>query len=173
MSKHVKTLSAIGSAIAGWSNTVAANDATRKTLLVQCEKLTLVEKQRVDGELVAYYAEKAGVEVKAREKAHALFCSSVPAWEKNAKGFVDHPAAMALSRARGVLFAKEKAPAKQRASGTATATTSAKPLDFDTLLPTVGSFAEKMVGTTLTKEQAQSIRHTVLLLQGLLNNVKK
>jgi len=43
MSKHVKTLSAIGSAIASWSNGVTASTEARKALLAQCTKLSLVE----------------------------------------------------------------------------------------------------------------------------------
>lgn len=168
MSKHVKTLSAIGSAIAGWSNTVAANEATRKTLLAQCEKLSLVEKQKIDAELVGYYALQAGVGVRTVEKAYKPYmCLMQAVWKRNDKKQVDHPAAMALSRARSVLFAKEKGPAHTRSGN---ATTSAKPLDFDTLLPVVGGFVEKFAAETvkLNAQQKKDVRHTIMLLQGLL-----
>lgn len=165
MSKHVKTLSAIGSAIASWSNGVTASAAARKTLLTQCAKLSLVEKQRVDVELVNYYAAQAGVGVKEREKAHKLYCGSVPAWEKNDKGQVSNPAAMALSRARGVLFAAEKdAPAARGGSGVAK-------LSFEKLLPSVGSFVKKIAasGEKITAAQKREVRQAATLLLGLLN----
>ena len=168
MSKHVKTLSAIGSAIASWSNGVTASAAARKTLLAQCAKLSLVEKQRVDCELVNYYAAQAGVGVKEREKAHALFCGSVPAWEKNEKGQVSNPAAMALSRARGVLFAAEKdTPA---ARGTKKAEKSAPAFTLENLLPGVGNFVEKIAasGEKISAAQKKEIRHAATLLLGLL-----
>lgn len=169
MSKHVKTLSAIGSAIASWSNGITASAVARKTLLVQCAKLSLVEKQKIDCELVGYYASQAGVGVKEREKAHALFCSSVPAWEKNEKGQVSHPAAMALSRARGVLFAAEKdAPA---ARGPKQTGKKAPSFTLENLLPGVGSFVEKFAasGEKITAAQKKEIRHAATLLLGLLN----
>ena len=164
MSKHVKTLSSIGSAIASWSNGVTASAVARKALLVQCAKLSLVEKQRVDAELVGYYAMQAGVGVKEREKAHALFCSSVPAWEKNEKGQVSNPAAMALSRARGVLFAAEKKPPVEREGG------GVAKLSFEKLLPSVSGFVEKITasGEKITAAQKKEIRHAATLLLGLL-----
>lgn len=166
MSKHVKTLSAIGSAIASWSNGVTASAAARKTLLAQCAKLSLIEKQRIDCELVNYYAAQAGVGVKEREKAHALFCGSVPAWEKNEKGQVSNPAAMALSRARGVLFAAEKGEAAPRTSNAA----GVAKLSFEKLLPSVSAFTEHVQasGEKISAAQKKEIRHAATLLLGLL-----
>ncbi len=168
MSKHVKTLSAIGSAIASWSNGVTASSEARKALLAQCTKLSLIEKQRIDLELVNYYAAQAGVGVKEREREHALFCASVPAWEKNAKGQVSHPAAMALSRARGVLFAAEKD--KPAARGEKKQEKNAA-LDVETLLPSVGNFVEKFAaaGFKLNAAQKREVRQAATLLLGLLN----
>ena len=167
MSKHVKTLSAIGSAIASWSNGVTASAVARKTLLAQCAKLSLVEKQRVDAELVNYYAAQAGVGVKEREKAHALFCALVPAWEKNEKGQVSNPAAMALSRARGVLFAAEKdTPA---ARGTKKAEKSAPAFTLENLLPSVSAFVDLISkGEKISAAQKKEIRHAANLLLELL-----
>ena len=167
MSKHVKTLSAIGSAIASWSNGVTASSEARKTLLVQCAKLSLVEKQRVDVELVNYYAAQAGVGVKEREREHALFCASVPAWEKNAKGQVSHPAAMALSRARGVLFAAEKD--KPAARGEKKQEKNGLVLTVENLLPNVSAFVELVSkGEKISAAQKKEIRHAANLLLELL-----
>ena len=167
--KHIKTLSTIGNAIATWSNTVAASAEARKTLLAQCAKLALPEKQKIDAELVNYYAQQAGVGVKEREREHALFCAVVPAWEKNDKGQVSHPAAMALSRARGILFASEKgekAPAKR---GATTPAKGAKPATVAQIL----SFAEaamerKANGEKFAAEEKKEIRHAAQALLALL-----
>ena len=169
MSKHVKTLSVIGSAIASWSNGITASAAARKTLLAQCEKLTLVEKQRVDGELVGYYALQAGVGVKSREKAHALFCDSVPAWEKNEKGQVSHPAAMALSRARGVLFAKEKDTPAARGTKNAAKTPKAPKFTLETLLPSIGDLVASIGDGKISAAQKREVRQAATLLLGLIN----
>lgn len=168
MSKHVKTLSVIGSAIASWSNGVTASAVARKTLLAQCAKLSLVEKQKIDCELVGYYAQQAGVGVKEREKAHALFCGSVPAWEKNEKGQVSHPAAMALSRARGVLFAAEKdTPA---ARNTKKAEKKAPSFTLENLLPGISHLVTQYTteGTKLNAAQKKEIRHAANLLLELI-----
>jgi len=165
MSKHVKTLSVIGSAIASWSNGVTASAMQRETLLAQCESLTLIEKQRVDEELVNYYAKQAGVGVKQREKAHALYCGSVPAWEKNDKGQVTNPAAMALSRARrGVLFAKETYTPAARGAKKA----SGPKFTMETLLPGVGAFIESMNGEKINAAQKRDVRQAVALLLSLV-----
>jgi hypothetical protein len=165
MSKQMRTLSVIGSAIASWSNGVTASATQRKALLAQCEALTLIEKQRIDEELVNYYAKQAGVGVKQREKAHALFCGSVPAWEKNDKGQVANPAAMALSRARGVVFAKEKdTPAARGAKKT-----SGPKFTMETLLPGVGAFIESMNGEKISAAQKREVRQAATLLLGLIN----
>jgi len=167
MSKHVKTLSAIGSAIASWSNGVTASTEARKALLAQCTKLSLVEKQRVDLELVNYYAMQAGVGVKEREREHALFCASVPAWEKNAKGQVSHPAAMALSRARGVLFAAEKD--KPAARGEKKQEKNGLVLTVENLLPNVSAFVELVSkGEKISAAQKKEIRHAANLLLELI-----
>ena len=167
MSKHVKTLSAIGSAIASWSNGVTASTEARKALLVQCTKLSLIEKQRVDLELVNYYAAQAGVGVKEREREHALFCASVPAWEKNAKGQVSHPAAMALSRARGVLFAAEKN--KPAARGEKKQEKNGPVITMENLLPSVSAFVELVSkGEKISAAQKKEIRHAANLLLELI-----
>jgi len=158
MSKHVKTLSVIGSAIASWSNTVEAAAITRKALAAQCEKLTLIEKQRVDEELVSYYATQAGVGVKQREKASAKFCHLVPVWPLNAKGKPEHPAMMALSRARGVLFGTKKA-SPQKA---------APKFTMETLLPGVGAFIESMNGEKINAAQKRDVRQAAALLLSLV-----
>ena len=167
MSKHVKTLSTIGSAIASWSNSITAADVARKALVAQCAKLSLVEKQRVDVELVNYYADKAGVGVKTREKAHALFCNVVPAWEKNEKGQVTNPAAMALSRARGVLFAAEKGDAHKRGSSNGT---SVPKLTTENISPTIGAFVERFTigGEKINAAEKKQIRHAITMLTALL-----
>jgi hypothetical protein len=168
MSKHVKTLSAIGSAIASWSNGITAADVARKALVAQCTKLSLVEKQKIDAELVNYYADKAGVGVKTREKAHALFCDVVPAWKKNEKGQVTNPAAMALSRARGVLFAAEKGDTHKR-SGKAGAASLPK-LSTENIGPTIGAFVERFTigGEKINAAQKKEIRHAITMLTALL-----
>jgi len=166
MSKHAKTLTAIGTALAHWSNSVTINEIGRKAVLAQCEGLTLAEKQHVDGELVAYYAGVAGVEVRARDKAHPLFCGSAPAWERNDKGTVSHPAAMALSRARGVLFAVEKA--ASGGAGARVKKASTPKFTMETLLPSVGDFIESMGGEKISAAQKREVRQAAALLLSLV-----
>lgn len=167
--KNIRTLSVIGSAIASWSNGVAASNEARKALAAQCETLALAEKQRIDAELVNYYAKQAGVGVKEREREHALFCAVVPAWEKNAKGQVSHPAAMALSRARGILFASEKGEKAPRKAGATTPAKAAKPATVAQIL----SFAEaamerKANGEKFVGDERKEIRRAAQMLLALL-----
>lgn len=167
--KNIRTLSTVANAVVSWSNGVTASHEARKNLLTQCNKLALPEKQRVDLELVNYYAVQAGVGVKTREKAHALFCASVPAWEKNDKGQVSHPAAMALSRARGILFAAEKGEKTPAKAGATTPAKAAKPATVAQIL----SFAEaalerKANGEKFAADEKKSIRRAAQMLLALL-----
>lgn len=167
--KHTKTLSTIGNAIATWANTEAAQTVSRKALIKQAGKLSLPEKQRVDGELVAYYAEKAGVAVKEREKAHALFCGSVPEWALDAKGRVTHPASMALSRARGILYFQEKAGKAPRKAGATTPAAKVKAATVAQVLSFAeAQFTRKEAGERFSKEEKSEFRRAAQMLLALI-----
>jgi hypothetical protein len=169
--KHTKTLSAIGSAIAHWANTDATQKRDREALIEKASKLALPEKQKIDAELVNYYAAKAGVLVKQREKAHALFCAIVPAWEKNEKGQVSHPAAMALSRARGILFAQEKGQERSQRRGATTPAAKVKPATVAQVLSFAeAQFARKEAGEKFSKEEKQEFRRAAQMLLSLLGS---
>lgn len=167
--KNIRTLSAVGNAIVSWSNGVTAGTETRKHLLTQCNALALPEKQRIDVELVNYYAGVAMVGVKNREKNHTLFCNVVPAWAKNEKGQVSNPAAMALSRARGILFAFEKGDKATKTGAATTPARAAKPATVAQIL----SFAEaalerKANGEKFGADEKKSIRRAAQMLLALL-----
>ena len=52
MSKNIRTLSRIATAIVSWANVGASHRATRAALVEQAEHLSHDEKRKVDGELV-------------------------------------------------------------------------------------------------------------------------
>jgi len=118
MSKQVRTLTRIATAIVSHVNAQTALTAERATLLKQAQTLALPEKAKIDAELVNYYAVQANVPVKAREKGEAGEgrCSLVAVWARDEEKKLtskSNAASVALSRARAILFATQKAKAKK------------------------------------------------------------
>jgi len=120
MSKHVKTLTAIATAIVSHVNAQTALTQERAGLLKQAQGLSAPEKAKIDAELVNYYAAQASVGVKERSKGEPAEgrCALVAAWERDDAGKLtkkSNAASVALSRARSILFATQKAIAKKGA----------------------------------------------------------
>ena len=162
MSKQVRTLSKIATAIVSWANVGAAQRATRAALVEQTESLTLVEKQRVDVELVNYFAAKGGAPVGERTKAHGIYGAVVAKWEREGTDVVEHQraAAKALSDARQVLFAAELAEKK-----------GAKPVVVKAAtLPSILAYAEKRAANEekISGEERRQIKHAILALSKLI-----
>ena len=169
--KHIKTLSAIATAIVHWSNLVTASNMERAKLLKDADKLALPEKQKIDAELVNYYAVQAGVGVKTREKGNdGMRCMLVAAWERDAKDKAkltpkSAAASMALSRARGILFAREKGK-KAPKKGQATTPAKTRPATLEGVL----AYAESRfaAGTKATGDEKKMIRKAAQMLLTLL-----
>lgn len=120
MSKQVRTLTRIATAIVSHVNAQTALTAERATLLKQAQTLALPEKAKIDAELVNYYAVQAGVMVKPRTKGEPAEgrCNLVAEWARTEdKGLTpkSNAASVALSRARSILFASEKGDEKKAA----------------------------------------------------------
>jgi hypothetical protein len=118
MSKQVRTLTRIATAIVSHVNAQTALTAERATLLKQAQTLAPTEKAKIDAELVNYYAVQASVPVKAREKGEAAEgrCSLVAVWARDEEKKLttkSNAASVALSRARSILFGVEKGKAKK------------------------------------------------------------
>lgn len=118
MSKQVRTLTRIATAIVSHVNAQTALTQERAALLKQAQTLALPEKAKIDAELVNYYAVQANVPVKAREKGEAGEgrCSLVAVWARDEEKKLtskSNAASVALSRARAILFGVEKGKAKK------------------------------------------------------------
>jgi len=166
--KHHNTLSRIATAIVSWSNAVAASHAERAKLLADADKLALPEKQKIDAELVNYYAVQAGVGVKTREKGDTMFCNLTAAWARDDDKKLtpkSQAAAMALSRSRGILFAREKGE-KAPAKGKATTPAKVKAATLEGVL----AFAEARfaAGTKATGDERKQIRKAAQMLLSLI-----
>ncbi len=167
--KHIKTLSAIATAIVHWSNLVTASNMERAKLLKDADKLALPEKQKIDAELVNYYAVQAGVGVKTREKGNdGMRCMLVPAWDRSGDKKLtpkSQAAAMALSRSRGILFAREKGE-KAPKKGQATTPAKARPATLEGVL----AYAEARfaAGTKATGDERKAIRKAAQMLLSLI-----
>lgn len=167
--KHTATLSRIATAIVSWSNGVTAANAERAKLLESADKLALPEKQKIDAELVNYYAVQAGVGVKTREKGgNGMFCALVPAWDRSDDKKLtpkSQAAAMALSRSRGILFAREKGE-KAPKKGAATAPAKTKPATLEGII----AFAETRfaAGDKAVGDERKAIRRAAQMLLSLI-----
>jgi len=114
MSKQVRTLSRIATACVSFANAQAAQRVSRAALTEMVKPLTLIEKQRVDAEIVQYYAAKTGVLVAERSreaKGNAVFyCNLVAKFERNGTDISDpaqKAAQTAISELRKIIFAAE------------------------------------------------------------------
>lgn len=169
--KHHNTLSRIATAIVDWSNKVTASHVERAKLLADADKLALPEKQKIDTELVTYYASVAGVGVKAREKGDAMFCNLTAAWARDDDKKLtpkSQAAAMALSRSRGILFAREKGK-KAPAKGKATTPAKVKAATLEGVVAFAEArFAALAEGTKVTGDERKAIRKAAQMLLSLI-----
>jgi hypothetical protein len=162
MSKQVKTLSKIAASIASWVNTNESHKISRAALIEQADTLTLIEKHKVDVELVNYYAAQVGVAVGERNKGKSIYGPMVAKWERDGVSVVEgqRTAASALNAARSILFAKEIGKIKATKAPSVKAAT----------LPSILAYVEKRAANEekISGEERKQIKHAILALSKLI-----
>lgn len=107
------TITNIATAIVHNVNARTSNALEAEALRTAAAKLSDAQRTKIDAELVHYYADKAGVGVKTREKGEPApgRCNLVASWARDGKKLTDasNKASVALSRARAILFGHEGA----------------------------------------------------------------